>query len=256
MDVPAHRPPFAALVLASAGCASASDEQAQKEPVAAPAAAGTAAATDTVDRSANVRQQYAQLTEMQVMAQRCDWLEPIDALALSLTAAERRDRLVADGVANALIESDLNVGKTKGERFDCASPEAANYADAVGYAAWQMRVTWALRGHSLLPGEGRPDWFKGRSPVEQDRAALEEALAGLQSRFATSIDQALPKMQEEAGNMLALACPGNGEPCPRAEGEGDAAAEAYASAWLAHVEAYASALADTGDKVGTPPGSD
>ena len=251
MDFPAYRPLAAALILAMAGCADASDEAAQ---AATPPT--VAAAAEPVDQSAAVRQQYAQLVEMQTLAARCQWLAPIDALAVSLTTAERRDRLVADGVANALIESDLNVGKTKGERFDCASPEAANYADVVGYAAWQMRVTWALRGHSLLPGEGRPDWFKGRSPVEQDRAALEEALAGLQSRFATSIDQALPKMQEEAGNMLALACPGNGEPCPRAEGEGDAAAEAYASAWLAHVEAYASALADTGDKVGTPPGSD
>src|SRR5690606_26670739 len=99
MDFPAHRPLFAALVLAIAGCASASDEQAQKDPVAAPAAAETATATDKVDRSAARRQQYAQLIEMQLVAQRCEWLAPIDALALSLTVAERRDRLAADGIA-------------------------------------------------------------------------------------------------------------------------------------------------------------
>lgn len=251
MDFPAYRPLAAALILAMAGCADASDEAPQ---AATPPTAAATATAEPVDQSAAVRQQYAQLVEMQTLAERCQWLAPIDALAVSLTTAERRDRLVADGVADALLESDLTLGKTKGERFDCASKEAADYADAVGYAAWQMRVTWALRGYSLLPGEGRPDWFKGRSPVEQHRAALEEAHAGLQARFATSINQARPKLLEEAGTMLALACPGNGEPCPRAEGDGNAAEEAYASAWLEHVEAYADALAGVEDKVGQPPG--
>lgn len=254
MDFPAHRPLFAALILAIAGCASASDEQAQKEPVAAPAAAGTAAATDTVDRSANVRQQYAQLTEMQVMAQRCDWLEPIDALALSLTAAERRDRLVADGVATALLDSDLEMGKTKGERYDCKGADAEGMEDAVQLGAWQTRVTWAMRGYALLPGEDRPSWFQGRSPVEQERAALEEAFTGLQSRYPTSIDPALPKLQEEGERMLALACPGNGETCPGTEA--GAAEKAYANAWLEHVAAYAAALATAEDKVGSPPTMD
>src|SRR5690606_11553812 len=110
--------------------------------------------------------------------------------------------------------------------------------------------------YASLPGEGRPAWFQGRSPVEQQRVALEEAFTGLQSRYATSIDPALPRLQEEAERMLGLACPGSGEACPATDAGAGAGEKAYATAWLEHVAAYAAALSTTEDKVGSPPSAD
>lgn len=216
--------------------------------------AGTGAARAATPSSpvAMGHEQYAQLSQMQALGTRCGWLEPVAAKALTLTVAERGDWLQSQGATAASLAADAATGKAKAAKVACESPEAAGHERAIRFASWQMRVTWALRAEALLPGKGRPAWFAGRSNVESQRSALEQAIDGLRAKYPESIAPAIGGIATEAAGFLAQACPGkSAQACPKTDA--DAAARRYATAWVKHAEAYAAVLARAKDKIGAPP---
>lgn len=196
---------------------------------------------------AQVQAQYLQLIQMQLLDQRCHWLDATARTALDATVAEREAWLL-DQAVDRPGQAQLASAKAKAAAVDCASK---GDAQAVRFGAWQMRVTWTLRAQALLDAPDRPQWFARQSPVQPYAKALDEALSALQARYPGSIAQARPGIQAEAVHMLASACPNAPHRCavedPTAHGK------AYAQAWVGQATAFAGALAKDPVKLPDPP---
>ncbi|WP_374013075.1 hypothetical protein [Pseudoxanthomonas koreensis] len=215
------------------------------------APATTPAADKTQEHLQLASRQYAELQQMLALDERCHWLEPAARTALDATAQERMAWFNSHGGQAGHPEAAAKAAIAAKAALDCNSPEAKGLAHAIRYGSWQMRTTWALRGDALLSGADRPAWLKGKSSVHTHRAALVEAIQGLEAKYGVSIQNAKPKVRQEAEALLAVRCTGADNGCPKAEQS--AAKRAYAEAWLKQAERYAAVLSKTKDKVGAPP---
>lgn len=237
----------AALGLAIATAHAQAPAPAGKATPATPAAA----ADDSQHQLQLASRQYAEMQQMLALDTRCKWLEPIARTALEASAQERLAWFNAHGGEPGHPEAAARQAVAARAALACNSPEAQELAQAIRYGTWQMRVSWALRGEALLPGAGRPDWFKDKSTVAMHRAALEEAASGLEDTYGASIKRARKAVREEAEALLAVRCTASDKACPATTL--DAGARAHADAWVKQAERYAAALSGTRDKVGAPP---
>lgn len=197
--------------------------------------------------------EYAQIRQLEALGSRCAWLGAAELAAVKASAEERHAWLVWQGLdivaatdqADALVEQSGDI--------DCESAKGEEYRTGVGYGAWQMRSSWALRGHAMLPGPDSPAWFAGKSSVIDQRAALDEAVAGLKAINAASVELSQEMFRDDATRMLATRCPASGSDCPASESANDVGWNTYAEKVLQQTEAYAELLNGIEDKVGRPP---
>ena len=243
---PRHILPALGLLALACGTALAAPPAA---PASRPAAAP--AAPDPVQQLQLASRQYAELQQMLALDQRCHWLEPIARTAMEATAQERLAWFDSHGGTAGHAQAAAEQAIASEASLDCKSGKANSLAEGVRHAAWQMRVTWALRAEALLDAPDRPAWFKGKSSVAGQRAALQETVATLLSRYDVSIKAAQAGIQKEAEQMLATRCTAADSGC-RPE-NGSATTHTYAREWLKQAEAYAAALSGVRDKVGSPP---
>ncbi len=190
--------------------------------------------------------QHLELTRMQLIDDRCHWLDPTSRVALDATEAERRAWLHEAAPGQGATPADITANAERAKAVSCTSNSDAT---AIRYGAWQMRVTWALRAYALLDGKDRPAWFAQQSPVRAHRAALEETLAALNEKFGTSIAGSLPGIESEARQMLALHCLAKPQRCESVPGS--AHGKDYARVWVQQSARFATALA--ADPVKLPP---
>lgn len=233
------------LALATGGCHSAPAPEPTEQTEAA--VQPTEQPQVTPEQMKIAAQQYVELQRMTALDDRCSWLDPAARAALDSTLGERAAWLGWQGGDMAQVQADAQKAVTA-DATACSDKEIRH---TVELATWQMRVTWALRAHALLPGADRPTWFVDLSTVEQQRPALEEAVATLLSRYEAAIQAAQSATRDEAEMMLAARCEATGAGCPA---NGDDHFAAYAQAWLTHAEGYADRLKAVEDKVGTMPG--
>lgn len=197
--------------------------------------------------------QYAQIRLMEALGNRCRWLGPAEQSAVAASVAERKAWLDWQGLdlAGAEAQAEGLIGPS--ERVECDSAQGREERLGLGYGAWQMRSSWALRGHAMLPGEGRPGWFGGKSSVKNHRAALDEAVASLKAIDATSVERSQQMFRQQAEQMLAVRCDAADHGCPDADT--DPGFRSYAEAVIQQAENYARVLSQTDDKVARPPES-
>lgn len=243
---PRHILPALGLLALACGTALAAPPAA---PASRPAAAP--AAPDPAQQLQLASRQYAELQQMLALDKRCHWLEPIARTAVEATAQERLAWFDSHGGTSGQAQASAEQAIAREASLDCKSGKANSLAEGVRHAAWQMRVTWALRAEALLDTSDRPAWFKGKSSVAGQRAALQETVATLRSRYDVSIKAAQAGIQQEAERMLATRCTAADAGC-RLE-SASPATRAYAREWLKQAEAYAAALLRVTDKVGAPP---
>ena len=217
----------------------------------APRPATAPAAPDPAQQLQLASRQYAELQQMLALDKRCHWLEPIARTAMEATALERLAWFDSHGGTSGQAQAAAEQAIASEASLDCKSGRAISLAEGVRHAAWQMRVTWALRGEAMLDAPGRPAWFKGKSSVAGQRAALQEAVSGLEFRYGTSIVNAKTGIQQEASRMLAVRCTASDANCHPEEDS--PAFRSYADQWLKQAETYAAALLRAKDKVGSPP---
>lgn len=195
--------------------------------------------------------QYAQISLMAALTERCNWLGNIERLAINAALQERGawirwqqlDMKQADQAA-----ADL---KAKNAGVTCDSAEGKQYLEGIAYGAWQMRSSWAIRGYTFLPAQDLPNWYAGKSSVAEHRAALEAAIAGLKRISAHAIDVGLERFRNEAGALLATRCKASDKQCPSLDA--DDGYRTYAEQVLVQTETYAAALESVQDKTGAPP---
>jgi len=204
--------------------------------------ASPALAAETANAEIDLgKRQYAELAQMQAIDTRCHWLAPVDRAAVDATAGERRAWLASKGVAIEGLEKSAGTASARAAGVPCTGAGSEGQRRAIGYGAWQMRVTWALSAHALQQA--------GDTRLDKHAASLGQAMQGLMEKYSSSIERALPGIAEDAARMHALAC--KGKECPAAEGTD--AERAYAAAWTSQAMLYAEALAQARDKVGAPP---
>lgn len=235
----------AALVLAASTTACQGKALPDTATDAATDAAGDTAqpaATATQEQKDPAVRQYSDLTKMQLTDDRCHWLDATTRVALNATAAERlawlndqSPRLQPDAAA-------LAAAKAHAEAARCDEGNRNPDTLAVRYGAWQMRATWALRAQALLDGGQRPAWFTQQSPVLPYRKALDETIAALNAKFGESIALGQPAIEQEAEQMLALACPNKPNACPSDKPAAKVGKD-YAQAWVMQAAIFAEALA-------------
>jgi hypothetical protein len=209
--------------------------------------AATAAAPTATSSPAQLAQlQYLELTRMQLIDDRCHWLPATARVALDATAAERKAWLQDKAPGQTTSAAEVESNTKQANAVVCTD---TNLATGVRYGAWQMRITWTLRAQALLDGNGRPAWFSQQSPVLPYRKTLEETLAALNEKYGSSIENSRPGIEQEAVQMLALACPSKPHQCPAGETSGYG--RNYAQAWVQQSARFAEALAK--DPVKLPP---
>lgn len=247
--MPRHATHLAAIIALTLGVAACAPAAPTNAPVSPPAAlpAFEIPAPATPEQRVLGGRQVEELDRMLALDARCGWLDPAAHAALSATAAERRAWLAwQEGAPAAAAQA--------GE-LACDNPQLRT---SVQYGAWQMRVTWALRAYALLDGGDRPAWLSGLSSVGTQRAVLQAVSDGLDARYAASIQQVRPGIEQEAQQMLAARCPAKAQAdaCPTLPR--DEAFAAYAETWLEQAEAYAAVLATVAvdDRIGAPPADD
>lgn len=209
-------------------------------------AGATTAAPTAPSPVQQVQRQHLELTRMQLIDDRCHWLDATSRIALDATVAERRAWLQDKAPGQDSNPTDIATNTEQAKAVDCAS---ARDATATRFGAWQMRVTWALRAQALLDGGERPAWFSRQSPVLPFRKALDETLAALTEKYGSSIAISRPGIEREAVQMLALACPGKSHNCPAEDSAGYG--KDYALVWVQQSAKFAEALAK--DPVKLPP---
>lgn len=207
----------------------------------------------TEEQKAQSLLQYAQIRQMEALGKRCGWLGEIEQAAVAASWKERQAWRKWQQLDNAPADTKADELVKQSEAIDCKSAEGEQHRLGLGYGAWQMRSSWALRGHSLLPGAGRPAWFGGKSSVARHRPDLEAAVAGLKAIDEGSVQASLDMFDTESERMLAVRCTPADKGCPSASD--DAGWRAYADTVLQQAEAYAAALAKVQDKSGLPPES-
>lgn len=224
------------------------------EPAKKPAAAAATAlrpAQPTAQQLDLAARQYVDLRRMLALSDRCKWLPEAERVAVDNSAAERRAWLTLWGSDLAKVETSVAAGIKGDDNVVCGNPAAAKVKDAIVYGAWQMRSTWAMRGQALLDGPGRPEWFKGLSPVAKHRVVLEQTAKSLQAKYADTLGRTRPAVLKDAEQMLAATCATSKPSCPP-RGD-DPQFTAYAKEWIALADRYATVLATTKDKLGEPP---
>lgn len=194
------------------------------------------------------QRQYLELVRMQLIDDRCHWLDATSRVAVNATAAERQAWLADRASSQAVDEAAKAANTQQADATDC---DNANDAFAVRFGAWQMRITWTLRAQAMLDGEKRPAWFSTQSPTLEFRPALNETLAALNAKYGASITQSQPGIEQQAIQMLALACPKQPSNCPTLAATGHS--KAYAQAWVEQATRYAAALAKDPVKLPEPP---
>lgn len=248
MTLPVRHTTLALTLLAFTTACSAASPPAQ---VAEPAAAAPPQTTVTAEQKQAVYRQYAQMRQIEALGNRCDWLGPMEAAAVSASAEERHAWLVWQELdtVEATTQADALIGKIA--QLDCDSSEGRELRVGAGHAAWQMRSSWALRGEAMLPGEGRPDWFQGKSNVAEHRAALDEAVAGLKAISKESAESSQAMFRQKAEEMLLVRCTAADRDCPAANA--DAELRAYSEQVIRQAEEFAQLLSQADDKTGRPP---
>ncbi len=180
------------------------------------------------------------LVRMQLIDDRCHWLDKTSRVAVDATAAERQATLTEFGPEWKIAAKDAASNTALAGTIDCTDAAAVQ---GIRYAAWQMRITWSLRAHALLDGAERPTWFAKQSPALPYRAALDETWAAINETYGESVETAGPGIQAEAIQMLALTCPNAPHQCPvDAAGGARKHDKAYAQAWVQQATKFAEAL--------------
>ncbi|HET6396420.1 MAG TPA: hypothetical protein VFF91_06225 [Pseudoxanthomonas sp.] len=195
--------------------------------------------------------QYAELHDMLALDSRCHWLDPVGRAAIEATANERLAWYVSRGwdQTEAVTAARDAVARRAGQA--CNDEAGGKLGKAVQFGAWQMRVTWALRGAAMLPGKDKPAWFAGKSSVSQHRTALETAAAGIEAFNPEPVAKAKPAILQAVQDMLPVRCKSAEKGCPPPPR--DARQAAYAETWVRQAELFADTLAKAKDKVGKPP---
>lgn len=207
-----------------------------------------AAANEPTPEALQAQRQYVELTEMQLLDSRCHWLDATSRAALDATLAERKAWL-SDQSAQLLVNPPgADAAKARSKSTPCDNPQIAH---AIRYGSWQMRVTWLLRAHSLLPGTPQPAWFQAQSPVLAYRKSLDETLGALRSRYGADILQSQPGIQQQALRMLAAACPKAPHKCPT--DAGSAPSKTLATVWVQQATQFARVLDRDPIKLPAPP---
>lgn len=195
--------------------------------------------------------QYAQIRQMEALGKRCGWLAEIEQIAVAASWRERQAWMTWQQVDMAQADAKAEELIIKSESIQCKSNEGEQHRLGLGYGAWQLRSSWAMRGHSLLPNGERPAWFAGKSNVASHRPELEMAIAGLKAIDETSVQASLDMFDNESERILAVRCKTADKACP--DVNSDAGWRAYAEAVLQQAETYAAALEKVKDKTGRPP---
>ena len=188
---------------------------------------------------------------MQLIDDRCHWLDKTSRAAIDATAAERQAALDEFGPEWAVPAKDTASNTALAGTTDCNSADSAH---SIRYGAWQMRVTWVLRAHALLDGAAHPAWVAKQSPTLPFRPALDETWSAINEKYGDSVEIAGPGIQAEAIQMLALTCPNAPHECPvdpaaPAQNHG----KAYAQVWVDQATKFAEALAQDPIKLPPPP---
>lgn len=195
--------------------------------------------------------QYAQIRQMEALGTRCQWLGPAEQVAVAASHKERHAWMTWQQLDMAKAEADAKAAIERSNTIECSSTEGKQHWLGLGYGAWQMRSSWAMRGYTLLPTADRPNWFAGKSSVARHRPALEAAIAGLKAIDTASVEASLALFQKEAEPMLAVRCKASDKGCPKASI--DPTYATYAEQVLQQAEAYAVVLEEVDDKAGKPP---
>ena len=206
------------------------------------ATAAQPAATATQEQKDPAVRQYSELTQMQLTDDRCHWLDATTRVALNATAAERLAWLNDQSPRLQPDPAALAAAKAHAEAARCDEGNRNPDTLSVRYGAWQMRATWAMRAQALLDGGQRPAWFSQQSPVLPFRKALDETIAAMKTKFGESVIAGLPAIEQEAEQMLALACPNQPNACP-SDKPATKVGKDYAQAWVMQAATFAEALA-------------
>lgn len=234
--------PLLALLATTACNSAALPEEATKAPDLPPV---------TEEQRAQALLQYAQIRQMEALGKRCAWLGEIEQMAVAASWKERQAWMAWQKLDMAQAEAMANDLVKQSEGIDCKSPAGEQHRLGLGYGAWQMRSSWAMRGYSLLPSGERPAWFGGKSSVARHRPELESAVNGLKAIHASSVQASLDMFDKESVRLLAVRCTAADKDC--AAMDTDAGWRAYAETILQQAEAYAAALQKVTDKTGRPP---
>jgi len=238
---------------AGSGCSSEPAAQAAAEP----ATPTTQSASDSnVDvQVENAAKYRIELQQLQYVDDKCHWLDATSRVALDITIEERAAWVVDKASVDALgLPEVFNEARAKAETTTCDDDQMKV---SFLYTTWQQRVTWALRAHALLDGEGRPAWFAEHSPVLAYRDALNETVDALKAQFEASISAFQPQFETEAVQLLSLLCANGSQQCPLDGIEtSESYGKAYAQAWVSSAAAFAEALANDPVKLPPMPGSE
>lgn len=247
-----------AIALATGGCGATPSANAPATTAvdAAPTTAATpqAAAPVALEKPTDkalilAPRQYAEMRQMLALDERCHWLGAAEKAAIAGSAQERLawlgvwgDTSQAEAAASTALEQFASI--------DCSSAKAVELGKAVQHGAWQMRITWALRGAALLGGPGRPAWLGEVGGLDRHRAVLEETATALETKYP-DVRNARQAITSETDRVVAVLCPAG--QCPAVEHVADAGKlRDYAQAWIKGAQAYADALAQTPDRIGEP----
>lgn len=193
--------------------------------------------------------QYGELRQMAYLDERCKWLDPAARAALDASSQERLGWYLSQGGESETAESAAASSIAQKANLDCSSPQAEALAQGIHYGTWQMRVTWAIRAHALLPSDESHEWMKGKSSVQSHASTLEAVLLTLRDRYQIP-DATVQNLSDQARQMLASRCKAGDKKCPTSDQQ--PAFKTYAEQWLKQAETYAQALATADDKVGLP----
>jgi len=243
---------FASLFSLIAGSGCSSESAAQAQPELSPEE--QAALATKIDNAVKYR---IELQQLQYVDDKCHWLDATSRIALDVTVDEQTALVLDKASADALeLPEVFNEARAKAETTAC---DDADMALRFRFTTWQQRVTWALRAHALLDGEGRPAWFAEHSPVLAYRDALTETVDALKAQFEASIAAFQPQFEAEAAQLLSLLCPNGPQQCPLPDAgadTGESYGKAYAEAWINSAATFAQALAKDPVKLPPMPGSE
>ena len=204
----------------------------------------------TAEQKTQAQRSFMDLSRMQLIDDRCHWLDTTSRAAVNATAAEREAWLGQLGPEFAIPAKDSASNIELAGTVDC---NKASDKQSVLYGAWQMRVTWALRAQALLDGADRPKWFAKQSPTLPYRQALDETRTAITERHGEYMEKAVfPGILDEAIQMLAMVCPNEPKQCPVDAAAGaPKSGKAYAHVWVQEATKFAEVLAQ--DPVKLPP---
>ncbi len=195
--------------------------------------------------------QYAQIAHLDALGERCGWLNPVETAAVKASVEERDAWMVWQGLDTTAARAQADALIAQSANLDCKSAEGEQMRLGVGLGAWQMRSSWSLRAQAMVPGQGHPEWFTGKTSLAEYASALNEAAAGLEAIDKQVAVTSKTLFGGKAEQMLATRCDASDIGCPAADS--DAGFKTYAEAVIKQAEAYAQVLSKADDKTGRPP---